>query len=116
MRLQTEYLYQRAVAVGSLAETQTRVDDPRVVIHKHRVLGQQAGQVGKQSRLPPSLAVSHQQQTLVALLERMFGYSLVGQRIVVILDADFLYITLGHTAARSMSSLIALQGSGALNT
>ena len=67
-----------------LAEVQTCLDHLRIVEHNHRTGRYLRGQVAKVMFL--DLSLPHQQFALVALLQWIFGNTLFGEVIIVILD------------------------------
>ena len=79
-RLHEEDLDERA---RLLAEVDARLDDPRVVEDEQRPLRQVGGEVCEHVLVDLPLAVE-QQLRLVALLERILGDALRGQRVVVV--------------------------------
>ena len=78
--LEAEYLY---YGTCSLAEQQAGMYHLGVVEHQHGTLGQQLRQV-VEAVLRYIVTAQTQQLGVVALGQRVAGYALVGQRIVVV--------------------------------
>ena len=74
-RFETEHFDERT---GVLAKMQTGLDDARVVHHHERTFGQQLGQIAEMAMCNRAVVVNQKLGT-VALCQRIFGDTLVGQ-------------------------------------
>ena len=82
-------------AATRFAEAQTGVDDASIVVDKHAALGQKSRHIGKTVFTYFTVAIK-QEFALFALLERVFCYPFVGQRIVEILYFDITNVVDSH--------------------
>lgn len=87
MRFETKNLDERA---GLFPEMQTGLNHTGVVTHEQRIVRQQFGQ-SVECRFRNLSASIKQQFRCVATGERIFGDSFVGQRVVILVDADILW-------------------------
>lgn len=101
-RFEAEYLDEGA---RLFAKVEPRLYDTGVVAHEQSVGRQPFGQVAE-CRLRYFSAAVKQQFRGVATGEGIFGYSFVGQRVVVVVDADILWFL--HNQVLNISAKISI--------
>ena len=86
---------------GLLLEEEAGMDDAGVVEGQQGVLRQEVGEV-VEVVLREVVATEAEELGVVALREGVFGYAVVGQGVVVVLDADVLQVT-QHVSSVAMT-------------